>query len=193
MKAHIGNGTIYLKDFVNVDVEIPEHALAKDRPDLVEINGTDIEHYYKNEVTKEDILSGKFHTKEVVTDAYGDVFNLPFDKNSLEEVRLVQVFEHLTFEEGERALKYWLTKLADGGKLHLDIPDLDGTIGIYLTDPEWSTRLLFGSQRNQYGQHKSMYNKKTIKEKLEKAGYKNIAFLPNIHFYPAFAVEAVKQ
>lgn len=193
LKVHLGCGTVYLEGYDNVDVRIPEHKLATEYPDILELNKTTVDNYYKRNVTQSDILSGVLHATGVVVDKYGDVFSIPYEDNSIDELRLVQVFEHLTFDQGKYALAYWLTKLKAGGVLHLDIPDLDGTVALYATDPEWSTRLLFGSQRNEYGQHKSMYNKQTIQATLEAAGYTDIKFLPNIHFYPAFAVEAIKQ
>lgn len=189
-KVHLGAGTVYLEGYDNVDVSIPEHHLASDRPDIVDKNRTTVDNYYKRDVTQEQVMSGELHKSEVVVDKYGNVFDLPYEDESLSELRLVQVFEHLTFEEGKSALKYWLTKLKKGGVLHLDIPDLDGTIEVYKTNPEWATRLLFGSQRNEYGQHKSMYSKSTISKVLEECGYVGVQILGNIHFYPAFAVEA---
>ena len=94
-------------------------------------------------------------------------------------------------------MEYWKQLLKPGGIVHIDIPDLDGTIeGYYKAksqeDKDWYTRLLFGSQKNKFGFHKAMYSKDSIKRLLKEVGFKKITFLPNIHIYPAFAVEAIK-
>lgn len=43
-KLHLGNGTVYLDGWINIDLH---GSLAKDRPDLVKHNLTTIENYYK--------------------------------------------------------------------------------------------------------------------------------------------------
>ena len=198
MKVHAGCGSIYLKGYINIDVRIPGVTfLAKDRPDLVKQNLTMPENYYKKTVVRGDIETKRFESQPIVVDMFGDVRNLPFPQNSLSEIRAVQLFEHFTFQEGEALLEHWQSLLEAGGKIHLDIPDLDGTIQGYVEakaqkDKDWYIRLLYGSQKNEFGLHKAMYSKITIKGLLRKKGFKNIIFLPNIHFYPAFAVEGQK-
>jgi len=102
------------------------------------------------------------------------------------------VFEHFSFPEGREVFEYWTSLLKHGGVLHLDVPDLDRTVEIYQSDPEWGTRLLFGSQKNEYGIHKSMYTEKTLKALYKEFGYGDIKVLPNIHTYPAFAMKGTK-
>jgi predicted SAM-dependent methyltransferase len=197
-KLHLGCGTVYLKDYINVDAKIPGISfLAKDRPDLVKINQTTTDNYYKNKVNRKDIETKKFEEKLIVVDKFADIRKLPFKPNSLSEIRLVQVFEHFSYKEGEELLKTWYKLLAHGGMVHLDIPDLEETIMGYAKaktqkDKDWYTRLLFGSQKNEYGFHKGMYSKATIKRLLMGVGFKKVKFLPNIHFYPAFAVQGIK-
>lgn len=197
MKLHLGCGPIYLQGYKNIDVNIPGHYLAADRPDLVEINQTTVDNYYKYSVTREDIESGNLHRQQVVVDNYGDIKQLLYPTSSVSEIRLVQVFEHFTFKEGKVALEHWFSVLKPGGKIHLDVPDLEDTCQGYAMatnpmDKKWFTRLLFGSQKNVYGLHKSMYSKESLTKLLEEVGFKDISILPNIHFYPAFAVEARK-
>ena len=192
MKIHVGCGPIYLKHFINIDLLLPNHYLAKDRPDLVKKNITTVKNYYKKDVTRQDILIRKFHHEEVVVDEYGQAEALRFPDNSLEEIRSVQLFEHFSFEDGKKLLYHWCSRLKADGKVHIDIPDLDDTIRLYNTDPIWATRLLFGSQKNEYGFHRSMYSRERIKKLLLIVGFKKIKFSPNIHFYPAFAIEGTK-
>lgn len=197
-KIHVGCGTVYLKNFLNVDLHIPKLSfLAKDRPDLVKKNQTTVGKYYKNKVSRKDIETKKLHHKQIVVDVFGNALKLPFNNNSLDEVRSVQLFEHFTFPEGKQLLSHWKDLLKTSGTVHIDIPDLDETIKGYhtaktQTDKDWHTRLLYGSHKNDFGIHKAMYSKTSISRLLESLDFTGINFLPNIHFYPAFAVEATK-
>lgn len=198
IKLHLGCGTVYLEGYINVDAGIPHHHLASARPDIVKENITTVENYYKHTVTRADIESCKLFERPVVVDRYSNDFShLPYARQTLDEIRLVQVFEHFTYKQGEELLKYWYSLLKPGGILHLDIPDLYETCKQYtqaisLEDKQWYARLLFGSQKNEYGLHRSMYDMPMIGAALDKVGFKRIVRLPNIHFYPAFAVEATK-
>lgn len=193
-KLHLANGTVYLVDgWTNIDVNLPGSYLAPDRPDLVTDNSTTVDNYYKSNVQRDDFLSGRFHKKEVVCDKFSDIRELPYNKGSVDEILAVQVFEHFTFKDGRSVFGYWTSLLKKGGILRLDVPDLKGTVQMYLVDPEWGTRLLFGSQKNEYGIHKSMYDTKSLRKLFEEFGYKDIEELPNIHTYPAFGMKGVKR
>lgn len=191
-RLHLANGTVYLKNYTNIDLRLPESHLAIDRPDLVAVNITDWEHYYKKDVSRDQFLSGKLHHSEIVCDLFSDIRNLPYLEDTVDEILAVQVFEHFSFPEGKKLLFYWYDLLKEGGILHLDIPDLDGTIEIYKNDPVWATRLLYGSQKNEYGIHKAMYTKESITKLFEEVGFKDIEILENIHTYPAFGVKGIK-
>lgn len=196
-RLHLGNGTIYLKGFTNIDLDQLHHYLAHERPDLVEENGTTVDNYYREDVNRNTIEAKSRHFNPVVCDMFADIRNLPFQEGTISEIRLVQVFEHFTYAEGAELLAKWFKLLKVGGKLHIDVPDLAGTIELYSKadndeDRAWATRLLFGSQKNEWGIHKGMYTPITIMEAMEKAGFKGVEVLPNIHFYPAFAVEGKK-
>lgn len=200
IKLHLGCGTVYLQGYINVDAEIPGHYSARSKcwQGIVEKNKTTVDNYYKRSVTREDIMAGTLHANEVAVDLFSSNYGiLPIESESVEEIRLVQVFEHFTYEHGAQLLKYWYSLLKPGGILHLDIPDLYETCKQYtqaisLEDKQWYARLLFGSQKNEYGLHRSMYDMPMIGAALDKVGFKRIVRLPNIHFYPAFAVEATK-
>jgi predicted SAM-dependent methyltransferase len=177
-----------MKGYVNIDLPLPEAFLAKDRPDLVKINKTDWEHYYKNHVGRNTFLRGDFQHKENVCDVFADIRALPFMYGTVDEILAVQVFEHFTFLEGRKLLEYWVSLLKPKGIIHIDVPDLEGSIGIYHSDPVWGTRLLYGSQKNEYGIHKSMYTKETLTKLFEEVGLKYITLQPNMHTYPAFGI-----
>lgn len=196
-RLHLGNGTIYLQDFINIDLQLDHHYLALVRPDLVDKNITTVDNYYKEDVTQETIENKSRQFREVVCDMFADIRDLPFAEESIDEIRSVQVFEHFSYQEGEKLLDHWYKLLKPGGKVHIDIPDLDGTIQLYNNaktsdDVNWAVRLLFGSQKNNVGVHKGMYTKDMIKVLLKQHNFKDITFGENIHFYPAFSVEGTK-
>lgn len=192
LRLHLACGTVFLKDFVNIDLKLPESYLASDRPDLVSTNLTDKDHYYKEIVDRDRFLSGELQDKNIVCDLFADIRDLPYKENTVDEIFAVQVFEHFSYPEGRELMEYWTSLLKNGGVLHLDVPDLDRTVEIYQSDPVWATRLLYGSQKNKWGIHKAMYTKETITSLYKHFGYKNIRILKNMHTYPAFGIKGVK-
>lgn len=198
-KVHVGCGTVYLDGYINVDLRIPGVSFkASERPDLVEKNRTSVDRYYNYSVTREDIEQKRLQKGEVVVDVFGDARELPFPAHSLNEILSVQVFEHFTYDEGERLLNHWHSLLKPGAVLHIDVPDLDETLKGYLKsksekDKRWFLRLLFGSQKNEFSLHRAMYSKDMLTSILRKHGFHKIRELGNIHFYPAFALKAKKK
>lgn len=194
---HLACGTVYLssnnhENWTNIDLKLPESHLAIERPDLVEQNITDKAHYYKEIVDRDKFLSGHLQHKEIVCDLFSDITELPYEPEQVDEIFAVQVFEHFSYPEGRELIEYWTSLLKNGGVLHLDIPDLDRTIEIYQSDPEWATRLLYGSQKNKWGIHKAMYTKQAIIKLYKEFGYKDIKILKNMHTYPAFGIIGTK-
>lgn len=192
IKLHLACGTVYLDGYINIDLPGDSTWHASERLDIVEQNKTDWAHYYKKDVNRDQFMSGKYHDKAVVVDVFADIRRLPVPDEFADEILAVQVFEHFTFAECDHLLKHWYKKLKPGGLLHLDVPDLAGTIELFKDDPYWATRLLYGSQKNEHSVHQSMYTYKSLREKLRIAGYTNPQEQSNIHTYPAFGVKAYK-
>jgi predicted SAM-dependent methyltransferase len=206
-KLHLGCGPVYLEDYMNIDIESPGHYLASDRPDLVTQNKTTVENYYRHTVTREDIEQKRLQKQEVVCDRFMDVADLwnHFEHGSISEIRIVQVFEHFTWDKGKELLRDWFLLLATNGTLHIDVPDLQQMWQDYIanelsdrssTEKEkernWLLRLMFGSMKNPYSIHHSVYTADSLIASLREAGFEDIQEKPNIHFYPAFALEATK-
>lgn len=196
VKLHLGCGTVYLDGFINVDIETDGHYLASNRPDLVAANLATEDQYYRHEITRKDILTGKLQKKEVVVDLFADVRKLPFEDSSIDEIWAVQLFEHFSYAEGFKLLQHWASKLKKGGKLFLSIPDLEGTTLMFhtakkLEDKQWAARLLMGSQKNEFGYHKGMYDEEMLYSVLEYVGFTDIETDFKIkHFYPTLQVVA---
>lgn len=207
MKLHLASGTCYLKDWINIDLELPGHHLAKDRPDLVEQNITTLDNYYKTNVTKDDFLKGKFQKKEVVCDEYADVRILSgYEPNTVDEILGVQMFEHFTYEEGNALLNMWYYLLKDGGQLRLHVPDLEGIMREWYVnkhydaiderspedDIDWTLRQIYGSQKNDWGLHKAGYTREMLTRKMKQAGFKEVKEVENLNSYAAFGLVGIK-
>jgi predicted SAM-dependent methyltransferase len=208
MKLHLGCGPVYLEGYINIDIPLDTHYLAEQRPDLVEKNLTTVDKYYKHKVTREDIESKKLQKQEVVCDMFCDIVDLPakFGKNSVEEIRIVQVFEHFDYALGGALLYAWHKMLKKDGILHIDVPDLELMWKEYISwaqdyvpgdkeskaEIDWNLRLMFGSFKNEYSVHHSAYTFYHLKALMEHVGFEDIQKKKNIHFYPAIALEGRK-
>jgi hypothetical protein len=97
MKIHIGCGTVYLKDYVNVDLPCEFCFLAQDRPDLVEKYITTGDDYYGRHGAKsiDDLRKGA-RVQDYVCDRYGSFFFIPAADKTVDEILSRSVWEHLS-------------------------------------------------------------------------------------------------
>lgn len=199
LKLHVGCGTVYLDGYVNLDVEVPGYSfLASERPDLLERNRTTVDRYYKKEESRETLERGPREPQFCVVDRYADLRALPYELETVDEIRSVQSLEHLEMKEGPRVLRHWHSLLRRGGTLHVDVPDFEETARQLLAQPdepskEWYYRLVYGSQKNAYAFHKNGFSPARLEWLLREAGFREIRHVPNtIHFYPVAIAEAIK-
>jgi SAM-dependent methyltransferase len=198
-KLHVGCGTVYLDGYVNLDVEVPGYSfLASERPDLLERNRTTVDRYYKVEESRATLEGGPRGAQHCVVDRYADLRALPYERDSVDEIRSVQSLEHLDMKEGPRVLRHWRDLLRPGGVLHVDVPDFEETARQLLAQPdepskEWYYRLVYGSQKNAYAFHKNGFSPARLEWMLREAGFREVRHVPNtIHFYPVAIAEAIK-
>jgi radical SAM superfamily enzyme YgiQ (UPF0313 family)/2-polyprenyl-3-methyl-5-hydroxy-6-metoxy-1,4-benzoquinol methylase len=117
---------------------------------------------------------------------------------ALEEIYSRHMLEHLTLAEVECALTDWFEALAEGGKLHIIVPNLDYHLSQWAR-AEWTPKTyketrsdarygfagLYGWQRecdprlNEYNKtywdvHKTGFNEKNLRLLLERAGFSEI-------------------
>ncbi len=192
-RLHLGCGGVYLVsgpgetgEWVNIDIS---GFLAKDRPDLVERNSTDLEHYYKQPGGFDSLPKAN----NTVVDCIGDFVFHGFSR--VEEIVCIQALEHLSPIKVSEALDNWHSTLIPGGKVTLSVPDMDGTLKMLEgseTERAFAIRHLRGSLKNEYSVHKTWFTNSTLTELLHHAGFKNIELLPNMHSYPAICIRCVK-
>lgn len=189
-KLHVGAGTVYLKDYINIDVRGPKTFLADDRPDLVvDLITTDDNYYGRHQDKTMDRLRSGPLEQEMVVDAYGTFFDLPGSTWTVDEVLARHVFEHLSITEAHVALDEVDKKMKEGGILRLDVPDHEETLKKYKeTGDSFYVRHLLGPRKNDYGYHLMSYTRELLRKTVEAHGFVFEAEEDNIHFYPAFCL-----
>lgn len=189
MRLHVGSGTVYLADWLNVDVPGPGIFLAADRPDLVEMWLTTEENYYgrHQSVSIESLREGP-RTVETACDRYGTFDFLPVGER-VDEVLSRQSFEHLSAAEARAALRSIHGVLKPGGKLRIDVPDHAETLQLLArTRDPFYIRHILGPKRNEHGVHMQSYTRDGLRELVEGHGFTMVAEERNIHLYPAFCL-----
>ena len=189
MRVHLGAGTVYVREYVNVDLPLPHVFLAKERPDLVEKFATTEDDYYgrHRDKTPDKWRSGPI-CQESVCDVYGSFTFVPVRPGSVSEILTRQSFEHIERREAAEALDHFAVALKVGGILRIDIPDADETVRQYgKTQDEFFIRHLFGPRRDVYGFH-THYTRAMLRKMVEEHGFLYDSEEANIHSYPAFTL-----
>lgn len=195
MRMHIGSGTVYLRDWVNVDVPTENCFLASERPDLVELWGTtEAEGYYaRHEKKSIDEFRKGARVQEYVCDRFGTFSFLPAPPGTVKEVLARQSFEHLSKTEARAALKSINTVMEPLGILRLDVPDNDETLRLLMeTKDPFYIRHFLGPRKGDYGKHCVSYTKDELISLVQNYGFSFLKEERNIHLYPAFTLRFEK-
>lgn len=113
---------------------------------------------------------------DVAPDIVDDGFKLTkFKNNSVDLIYCSHMFEHLSFEEADNAVRRWYDVLKKHGKLRLAVPNMEAVFAhyFYWKDLKLLRSALWGSQRHNFDYHKCGWDEKTLKEFLEERGFKN--------------------
>ena len=115
--------------------------------------------------------------EDLVADRLMSAFNLEFDDNTCDEIKAIQVIEHLSFFETIYALSEFFRVLEPNGKLILETPDLEKACQHYLKANGEQKKEILGWL---YGiphkglQHKLCFPPFLLIELLENTGFDNI-------------------
>jgi len=186
MRLHLCCGTVYLKGYVNVDIQ----GTVKDgkQPDE-----TTFDNYYKYPLEREP----KKERGGFVVDSNQDLLkSWPWSSNGVEKIVMIQAIEHFLPEEAEFLISEVHRVLRPGGMYYFDFPDIVKTVKVYKDeDFEMMNRLIYCNQKDIYSVHKCAYNERSFSELLFRKGrswdsvkYKGIVG----HDYPVIGGIAVK-
>lgn len=201
IKIHLGCGSVYLKGYINIDGG--KNVFINGMTEANKIkrdNETTIDNYYKRKFVSDK----KIVQREIYADINIDFKDLPlhFNENSVDEILMVQVFEHIRKDELSEHLKIFLDVLKKGGTLIIDVPDIVRTMEkaynsfLYemgIEEIEYCLRLIFGSGKNTHYVHYDGYYYEKLDKILKNAGFKSCRHWDNIfHNYPTFGIIATK-
>jgi len=105
MKINLGCGSTPLKDYINVDMDTLE----------------DLRERYPNRTFEDDLVIEQW-----------DIFNLPVEDGTVDEVRADCLFEHLNFIDEKRAFYEVKRILKPGGVFEISVPDFDAIMELWL-------------------------------------------------------------
>jgi predicted SAM-dependent methyltransferase len=100
-----------------------------------------------------------------------------FKEDSIGEIYLCHVLEHISFEEARSFMKLVLSKLKKGGVLRISVPSFDSIIKIYSNNNnnlEIVKYALMGGQDYEYNFHRSVYNLSLLSELLTSNGFGSV-------------------
>lgn len=120
-------------------------------------------------------------------DAIFNIKELPYDDNSVDEIRALHIIEHFDFFEGQEVLKEWYRVLKPGGRLLMETPDFLATCDAFVKGSEEFRILLYGhffAHPWIPGQtHKFLFTESQLTSQLSWTGFKNTKRLAPISNY----------
>lgn len=125
--------------------------------------------------------------ENVKPDVVADALNLPYEPESVDEIYCGHLLEHLTFDEGQKALKHWRRLLKPGGVIGITVPDFDVLARRYLANPIAEQLItlneLYIYSYVQESHHRYCYGEALLMFAMEQAGFKHLEKMPRIHPY----------
>lgn len=188
MKLNIGSHSVKVEGFLNVDIlELPGVDIVSD------ISNTPWIFMAKNQSVKDEIGQGT------------EAWNLSVKDNSVDEILMVEVLEHISFHDTVKVLTEIYRVLKPGGNLHIQVPDCGSMMEMYVrkeigediphkpksveeviymreltgkkVNPRRWLMAFCGAQK--YGVpdiHKNIFTKEIMQDNLEEAGFEHIDF-----------------
>ena len=195
IRLHIGCGTKYLVDAVNIDIK---GRLAEYNPELAIENSVTLDNYYPIPLSVA-MKTARLNPRPVIVDELDSATSLlKYSHGSVDEIVAIQVLEHLYKDEAIDALGLWCNLLKRNGRLLISVPDVIGTARKLLDTQnaakfDFYMRHIYGTQIEGAGvSHAWGYSKASLSNALFDAGFKRVLDVPSIHDYPAIMFEAYK-
>lgn len=102
-----------------------------------------------------------------------EAYPLPYEDNSVDEVRASHILEHFSFREAIDAIKDWIRVLKPGGKIRIAVPDYEKIHDVAQHDEKWQFYLM-GGQMDENDFHKSVWTESYLKKVMTACGLGSI-------------------
>lgn len=190
---HIGCGTVYLQDWINVDYT---GLSAKTNPIDLTLNRTDLANYYKYPY-KLVSFGERPNKRQIVIDLRADATRLPLASNSVNCILSVNFINHVRFQDFIPMMEDWQRILVPEGELIIDVDDVVGmsknVISARTNDElQKALRYLYCHSRTPFDSHLWGYTAEYLKSLLEPLGFnyawRNDEFIRHSADYPRFLV-----
>jgi len=181
MKLHVCCGDVYLKDYINIDID-GTYPTGDYNPNL-----TTIDEYYKQKFDK------NIRQRPIIVDKKMDITQpWDFEDNSVNEILMICSIEHFTPEQARHIFKEVYRVLIPGGIFAFDFPDLKRTVLDFEDDPELMMRLIYCTYKNEHSIHKYGYTRSLIMKFLGDKWQRFIFGDVVKHDFPTQGVTAIK-
>lgn len=115
--------------------------------------------------------------KDTKIDAQFDVAKIPYEDNTIDEIRAFHIIEHFDFYEGQEVLKEWHRVLKPGGRIWLETPDFLASCKEFVDNPDrriWLFGHLFSTPWKSGYTHKFLFTEEQLFCELNWVGFKNM-------------------
>lgn len=105
-----------------------------------------------------------------------EVYPLEYEDCSVDEIRASHILEHFGHGQAFNVLQHWVSKLKVGGLIKIAVPDLKIISEEYLRGKRLNVNgYVMGGQVDEDDFHKSVFDRETLTELMQKAGLENIS------------------
>lgn len=108
-----------------------------------------------------------------------DIIKLPYENNTVDEIKAFHVIEHFPWSKGNEALREWYRVLKPGGRIWLETPDFLESCRMYAMGDDKTRYALLGHFFSEGGDtpgqvHYFLFSEPQLKTQMTWAGFKNI-------------------
>lgn len=125
----------------------------------------------------EDLLQGydNIDIRKLPDTIQADIRNLPYELGTVDEIRAIDVYEHVSFNMSQQLLTHWVLLLKPGGQLIIQGPSIEVLARRILTstnikDIEDSIKYIFGNQDYEENVHYTALHPELMEHYLRNAG-----------------------
>jgi hypothetical protein len=185
MKLHICCGDVYLKDYVNIDIEGVMATEVTPQP-------TTLQKYYTKPFSVE--FNSRPRGQFIIDKKMNILEKWDFPDSSTQEIVMISAIEHFTPKQAEFIVNEARRVLKEGGEFIFDFPDLPNQIlKYYYTNPEFLMELIYCNNKNDHSKHMWGYTPETAR-KLLGHGWRDIYDINVVkHDYPMHGILAERN